>query len=75
MKTEGMNDMNQMAAQRKLQRMSRYGSHRVKVEVRRNGSMSPVEALKTVRASLVGGGMVAHDIRRAASLQAKKNAG
>lgn len=36
-------------AQRKLSRMSRYGSRRVKVAVRRNGSVSPVDAVSTVR--------------------------
>ncbi|WP_430233486.1 hypothetical protein [Paraburkholderia tropica] len=39
-------------AQRKLSRMSRYGSRRVKVAVRRNGSVSPVDAVSTVRAAL-----------------------
>lgn len=38
-------------AQRKLSRMSRYGSRRVKVAVRRNGSVSPVDAVSTVRAA------------------------
>ena len=60
-----MNDTSQAAAQKKLHQMRRYGSHRVKVEVRRNRSKSPVEALKAVRASLVGR-LVIRDIRRAA---------
>jgi hypothetical protein len=60
-----MNDASQVAAQKKLQQMRRYGSHRVKVEVRRHGSKSPLEALKAVRASLVGR-LVVRDIRRAA---------
>jgi len=60
-----MNDTSQIAAQKKLQQMRRYGSHRVKVEARRNGSKSPVETLKAVRDSLLGR-LVARDIRRAA---------
>lgn len=38
-------------AQRKLDKMGRYGSRRVKVAVRRNGSMSPVDAVSAVRAA------------------------
>lgn len=48
-----MNDTKQVAAQKRLQQM------------RRNGSKSPVEALKAVRESLVGR-IVVRDIRRAA---------
>lgn len=59
-----MNDTNQIAAQKKLQQMRRYGSHRVKVEVRRHGSKSPVDALKAVRDTLVGR-LVVRGIQRA----------
>lgn len=41
-------------AQRKLQRLRRYGSHRVKVVVRRAGHLAPKEALQAVRAELGG---------------------
>lgn len=60
-----MIDTNQIPAQKKLQQMRRYGSQRVKVEVRRHGSKSPGDALKAVKASLVGR-LVVGDIRRAA---------
>jgi ABC-type sugar transport system substrate-binding protein len=40
-----------LSAQRKLARMGRFGSRRVKVAVRRNGSASPVDALAAVRAA------------------------
>lgn len=59
-----MNETKQIAAQKKLLQMRRYGSHRVKVEVRRHGSKSPLEALKAVKDSLVGR-LVVRDIRRA----------
>ncbi|MFM0198049.1 hypothetical protein [Paraburkholderia strydomiana] len=39
-------------AQRQLARMHRYGSRRVKVAVRRNGGLSPVDAVAAVRAAL-----------------------
>lgn len=39
-------------AQRQLVRMHRYGSRRVKVAVRRNGGLSPVDAVAAVRAAL-----------------------
>lgn len=39
-------------AQKQLDRMRRYGSRRVKVAVRRNGGLSPVDTLAVVRAAL-----------------------
>jgi hypothetical protein len=63
------NDITQAAAHKKLQRLNRYGSHRVKVAVRRHGSKNPVEALQAVKASLVGR-LVVRDIRRVVKLMA-----
>ncbi|WP_350357278.1 hypothetical protein [Paraburkholderia fungorum] len=37
-------------AQKKLTRVRRYGSRKVKVAVRRNGSRSPMSALAVIRA-------------------------
>ena len=59
-----MNDITQVAAHKKLQQLRRYGSHRVKVQVRRHGSKSPIEALQAVKDSMVGR-LVIRDIRRA----------
>lgn len=40
-------------AQRKLQRLRRYGSHRTKVAVRRIGELTTIEALAAVRSALL----------------------
>lgn len=54
----------QVVAQKRLQRLRRYGSHRVKVAVRRHSSKSPAEALQAVKDTLVGR-LVVRDIRQA----------
>ncbi|MBB4517295.1 hypothetical protein [Paraburkholderia fungorum] len=42
----------QQHAQRKLERMRRYGSRKVKVTIRRSGAMTPIQALAEVRIAL-----------------------
>ena len=49
-----MSEIAHIAAQKKLARMRRYGSHRVKVAVRRYGSVAPVQALALVKAQGIG---------------------
>lgn len=44
-----MTNISQISAHKKLQRALRYGSHRVKVTVRRHGGSSPVDALQAVK--------------------------
>lgn len=42
----------QQHAQRRLERMRRYGSRKVKVTIRRSGAMTPIQALGEVRLAL-----------------------
>lgn len=42
----------QQQAQRRLERMRRYGSRKVKVTILRSGAMTPIQALREVRLAL-----------------------
>lgn len=42
----------QQHAQRKLERLRRYGSRKVKVSIRRSGAMTPIQAIAEVRIAM-----------------------